>query len=64
MSRPGKWQRVHTEAGWHLRLVGANGEPVLTTEVYVDREACDEALELVRITMNSSDHAEIQDVDE
>lgn len=69
--RPGTWERVHTDAGWHLRLVGANGEPVMTSEVYEDRDSCDEALEIVRRSVpgvygpDSFDVAEyLKDVDE
>lgn len=36
MTRPGTWQNVHTPAGWHLRLVGGNGEPLSTSEVLED----------------------------
>ena len=46
MTRPGTWERVHTDAGWHLRLKGANGEPVLTSEVYIDPRSCENALEV------------------
>lgn len=46
--RPGTWQSVRTAAGWHLRLVGANGEPVLTTEVYTDPRQVEETLNLIR----------------
>ena len=48
MTRPGRWETVQTDAGWHLRLVGANGEIVLSSEVYTRKEAADAALELAR----------------
>ena len=47
MPRPGIWQRVHTDAGWHLRLIGANGEPVLTSEKYPEKRTATEALSVV-----------------
>lgn len=77
--RPGTWQRVRTESGWHLRLIGANGEPVLTSEVYTDPRTVTNALILIyrtagadldtelappdRLTAWANDHA-LVDVDE
>lgn len=40
----GTWQRVRTDAGWHARLVGANGEIVFTSEVYTDPDTAENAL--------------------
>lgn len=48
----GRWQMVVTDAGQHLRLVGGNGEIVLTQEVVEDPRTVLEALELVRRTPN------------
>lgn len=48
--RPGDWFPVQTDNGWHLRLVGANGEPVLTSEVYTDKRQVDGAIALVAKT--------------
>lgn len=51
------WQRVRTDAGWHLRLVGGNGEPVLTSEVYTDQRTVEEALRVVTQALTITDHA-------
>lgn len=48
-----RWQHVETPAGHHLRLVGGNGEIVLTSEVYTDPRQVDAALRLVRKTASS-----------
>jgi uncharacterized protein YegP (UPF0339 family) len=42
-----RWERVRTDAGWHLRLRAANGEVIMTSEVYVRGDTADEALRLV-----------------
>ena len=44
LTRRAEWQKVHTDSGWHLRLVGANHEIVLVSEVYEDPDSADEAL--------------------
>jgi uncharacterized protein YegP (UPF0339 family) len=44
---PGKWRGIRTTAGVHLQLKGANGEPVLTSEVYENDESLQVALDLV-----------------
>jgi uncharacterized protein YegP (UPF0339 family) len=73
MPRPGIWQRVHTDSGWHLRLVGANGEPVLTSEKYTQRSTATEALSVVLnsvtpffegIANGTDTNALVQDLDE
>lgn len=46
MTRPAQWKKVKTDAGWHVRLVGANGEIVLSSEVYTREDTADEALEI------------------
>ena len=48
--RRGQWQCVQTDSGWHLRLVAANGENVLTSEVYTRKQAVEEAF---GVTLNS-----------
>lgn len=48
MTAPPRWQHVITDAGHHLRLTGANGEPILTSEVYVDGAGVADALVLAR----------------
>jgi uncharacterized protein YegP (UPF0339 family) len=58
--RRGQWQSVHTDEGWHLRLVAANGEIVLTSKVFTRKEA---VLESFGITLNSSVMA-LRDIDE
>lgn len=66
MSGPGRFQVVTTDAGLHVRLVGGNGEPVVTSEVHPDvRTAVDaigvvcEAVDALRAHVNS-----IEEVDE
>lgn len=60
MSRAATWEIVRTEAGYHLRLVGANGEPVATTEVYTTRETALMALSII----DAVDVQEFRSVDE
>lgn len=48
MTASPRWQHVITDAGHHLRLTGANGEPILTSEVYVDGAGVADALVLAR----------------
>lgn len=68
MAQPGKWERVRTDAGWHLRLKGANGEIVVTSETYNDARQVAEALGLIVRTassvMFSTEGPGITDVDE
>jgi hypothetical protein len=66
MSRPGRFQVVTTDAGFHVRVVGAQGEPVVAGEVLTDvRTAVDaigvvcEAVDALRAHINS-----IEEVDE
>lgn len=48
----GRWQRVRTQSGWHLRFVAGNGERVVTGEVVDDKESVDTALaSLLRSTL-------------
>lgn len=47
MSRPGKFVVVTTDAGLHVRLVGANGEPVMTSEPYTDVRTAVDAIGVV-----------------
>ena len=62
----GKWVSVRTDAGYHLRLVGANGEVVLTSEKYDDPRSVQEAVNLVYRTVQQQEFAvtEIEQVDE
>lgn len=52
MTRPGRWEHVITDAGHHLRLVGANGEIVMTTEVYEDARSCAQAFSVAERTFS------------
>lgn len=66
MSRPGRFQVVRTDAGFHVRLVGANGEPVLTSEPYTELAT---AVDAIGITADAVDalreHVDsIEEVDE
>lgn len=45
--RPGRWQVVETDAGWHLRLIAANGEPIVWSETHPDEDAAWNALAVV-----------------
>lgn len=45
--RPGRFVVVRTDAGFHVRLVGANGEPVLTSEAYTDVQTAVDAIGVV-----------------
>lgn len=68
-TRPGTWERVRTNAGYHARLVGANGETVLTSEVYPDPDTATEAIALAARTGRATvfandDEPMFTDVDE
>ena len=39
---------VRTDAGWHVRLTGTNGEIVMTSEVYPDRRDAENVYALCR----------------
>lgn len=67
MIEPGKWERVRTDAGWHLRLKGANGETVVTSEVYNDASTVTEAMHIVMRAVDFgsfSDNISLIDIDE
>lgn len=34
----GRFEIVHTDAGHHVRVVGANGEPLMTSEVFTSEK--------------------------
>lgn len=59
-AQPGRWEQVRTQQGWHARLVGANGEIVLTSEVYTDPRTAQRAVEIAR----ESGGLDIAEVDE
>lgn len=46
MSR-GRFEVVRTDAGWHVRVVGANGEPLASSEVLTSRAAAEENVDAV-----------------
>lgn len=41
------FETVRTDAGWHARFKGANGEIVWTTEVYNDVRDAENAVDLI-----------------
>ena len=43
-----QWQIVRTARGYHVRLVGANGEPVIWSEPYTDQATAEEAIRITR----------------
>lgn len=45
MSSP-RFEIVRTDAGWHVRFRAANGEPVMTSEIYTRRQAAVNAVEI------------------
>lgn len=53
MSRPGRFQIVETEAGFHVRLVGANGEPVVTSEPYTAMATAVDAIGVVCVAVDA-----------
>jgi uncharacterized protein YegP (UPF0339 family) len=42
------FELVRTDSGWHCRLVGANGEVVMSSEVYTRRAAAQAVYRLCR----------------
>lgn len=55
MAAPGTFQRVHTNDGWHGRVVGANGEKVWWTESYADPRSVIQALDVFAATLHTTD---------
>lgn len=55
----GRWESVRTNAGWHLRLVGANGEIVMTSETYADQRSVENALDILFATIANQEKMEI-----
>lgn len=45
-------QVVQTDSGWHLRIKGANGEKMMTSEVYTRRETAEESLDVITNAIN------------
>lgn len=43
----GRFEIVRTDAGWHVRIVGANGEPLAVSEVLESRQAAEENVDAV-----------------
>lgn len=39
-------EQVRTDAGWHGRIKGSNGETVWTTEVYTNAKHVEDAVDL------------------
>jgi uncharacterized protein YegP (UPF0339 family) len=50
MSNRAHWRPVQTDTGYHIQLVGGNGEVVLTSEVYSDPRSCTDAVLLASDT--------------
>jgi uncharacterized protein YegP (UPF0339 family) len=42
------FELVRTDAGWHVRLVAANGETVMSSEVHPDRRDAEHVYRLCR----------------
>lgn len=45
---------VRTDAGWHVRLTGINGEPVMASEVHPDKRDAEHVYALCRGAMTRS----------
>lgn len=43
----GKFVLIRTDAGWHFNLVAANGECIMTSEVYESRQAAEKGYRAV-----------------
>ena len=61
-----RFEAVRTAAGWHGRLVAANGRTVWTTEVYTRRRAAVAAINvlLAAVETHLRDPVEVRDIDE
>lgn len=46
------FELVRSDAGWHVRLVGTNGEIVMSSEVYVHRVSAQAVFALCRGAIN------------
>lgn len=53
LTLPGHYEKALTDAGWHVRIMGANGEPVFTSEPYTEEQAADEAIKFAQRTANA-----------
>lgn len=42
-----RFEIVRADAGWHVRIVGANGEPLASSEVLESRVAAEENVDAV-----------------
>ena len=53
-ARSPHWVTVRTDSGWHVRLIGGNGEPILTSEPYTDRRSADRAITIAKVAQDSA----------
>ena len=58
MSRPW-WEIVHTDTGYHIRFIAANGKVIVWSETYTRRRAAKNALYLVGDA--NSGHVEVDE---
>lgn len=56
----GRFEIVHTDAGHHVRIVGANGEPLATSEVLSSRQAAEENIDAIFDVVRSGGHRGVQ----
>lgn len=58
---------ARTDAGWHARLKGTNGEIAWTTEVYPEKRTALEAIDMLQeaarlvLGLRAEDFAEVED---
>jgi uncharacterized protein YegP (UPF0339 family) len=52
------FELVRTDAGWHVRLVGMNGEIVMTSEVYTRRASAQAVFALCRGAINRPEYVD------
>lgn len=52
LTLPGHYEKVITDEGWHVRIMGANGEPVFTSEPYTEEGTANEAIKFAQRTAN------------
>ena len=46
-TRRGRFEIVRTDAGFHVRIIGANGEPLAASEVLESRAAAEQNVDAV-----------------
>ena len=58
--RRGRFEVIQSEAGFHVRIVGGNGEPLATSEVLATKAAAEENIDAIFDVVRSGGHRGVQ----